>query len=58
MPSSRWTHAQFQQCDNTTWDWLTLVMQLDESGGVLLVTTKSDGDLVAPATQYESPHQD
>lgn len=33
-------------------------MQLDESGVVLLVTTKSDGDLVAPAAQYESPHQD
>ena len=33
-------------------------MQQEEPGVVLLVTTKSDGDLVAPAAKHKAPHQD
>lgn len=36
----------------------TLVTQLDKPGIVPLVAAESNGDLVAPATQDESPHQD
>lgn len=44
-------------CD-CVWHWLTLVMQKKKSVVVRLVTTKSDGDLIAPAAQYKAPHQD